>query len=133
MEKKVIQVTIKDGGNDKTFSVRLFGALEGLTFLDKVITSGNFSLTTAMDDLLPLASLVGPDGKVIDTMSTSKIDTYFENPLSVLELARAIFEHQMVFMNESEQFRQYLSTVQHLFSIPTSDSATQLETSSTPK
>ena len=125
MEKKVIQVTIKDGGNDKTFSVRLFGALEGLTFLDKVITSGNFSLTTAMDDLLPLASLVGPDGKVIDTMSTSKIDTYFENPLSVLELARAIFEHQMVFMNESETFRKLIPQVKGMFNMPISGSTMQ--------
>lgn len=125
MEKKVIQVTIKDGGNDKTFSVRLFGAMEGLTFLDKIISSGNFSLTTAMDDLLPLASLVAPDGKVIDTMSTAKIDTYFENPLSVLELARAIFEHQMVFMNESETFRKLIPTVENMFNMPISGSTMQ--------
>lgn len=125
MEKKVIQVTIKDGGNDKTFSVRLFGALEGINFLDKIISSGNFSITSAMGDLLPLASLVGPDGKVIDTMSTNKIDTYFENPLSVLELARAIFEHQMVFMNESETFRKLIPQVKGMFNMPISDSTMQ--------
>lgn len=125
MDKKVIQVTIKDGGNDKTFNVRLFGAMEGLNFLDKVISSGNFSITAAMEDLLPLASLVTPDGKVIDTMSKSKIDTYFENPLSVLELSKAIFEHQMVFMNESETFRKLIPTVQGMFNMPISDSVTQ--------
>lgn len=125
MDKKVIQVTIKDGGNDKTFSIRLFGAMEGLNFLDKVISSGNFSITAAMGDLLPLASLVAPDGKVIDTMATSKIDTYFENPLSVLELARAIFEHQMVFMNESETFRKLIPTVENMFNMPSSGSVTQ--------
>lgn len=122
MDKKVIQVTIKDGGNDKTFSVRLFGALEGLEFLDKIISNGNFSLTSALEDLLPLASLVAPDGKVIDTMSKSKVDTYFENPLSVLELAKAIFEHQTVFMNESETFRKLIPSVENMFSMPSSDS-----------
>ena len=125
MEKKVIQVTIKDGGNDKTFSVRLFGALEGLAFLDKIISNGNFSLTSALEDLLPLASLVAPDGKVIDTMSKSKVDTYFENPLSVLELAKAIFEHQTVFMNESETFRKLIPSVENMFSMPSSGSTMQ--------
>lgn len=125
MEKKVIQVTIKDGGNDKTFNVRLFGAMEGLTFLDKIISAGNFSLTTVMGDLLPLATMVGPDGTVIDQMSTNKIDTYFENPLSVLELAKAIFDHQMVFMNESETFRKLIPTVKGMFNMPISDSVTQ--------
>lgn len=125
MDKKVIQVTIKDGGNDKTFSVRLFGALEGMDFLDKVIQSEKFSLKAIAGDLLPLASLVAPDGKVIDTMSMAKVDTYFENPLSVLELAHAIFKHQMVFMNESETFRKLIPTVENMFNMLSSDSVTQ--------
>lgn len=125
MESKIKRITITDGGVEKSFSIRLFGALEGLTFLDKIISNGNFSLTSALEDLLPLASLVAPDGKVIDTMSKSKVDTYFENPLSVLELAKAIFEHQTVFMNESETFRKLIPTVQGMFNMPISDSVTQ--------
>lgn len=126
MDKKVIQVTIKDGGNDKLFSIRLFGALEGMDFLDKLLAQGNsFSIKAIAGDLLPLASLVAPDGKVIDTMSLSKVDTYFENPLSVIELAHAIFKHQMVFMNESETFRKLIPTVENMFNMPSSDSVTK--------
>lgn len=126
MDKKVIQVTIKDGGNDKTFSIRLFGALEGMDFLDRLMAQGNsFSIKAIAGDLLPLASLVAPDGKVIDTMSLSKVDTYFENPLSVIELAHAIFKHQMVFMNESETFRKLIPTVENMFNMPSSGSVTQ--------
>jgi hypothetical protein len=126
MDKKVIQVTIKDGGNDKTFSIRLFGALEGMDFLDRLMAQGNsFSIKAIAGDLLPLASLVAPDGKVIDTMSLSKVDTYFENPLSVIELAHAIFKHQMVFMNESETFRKLIPTVENMFNMPSSDSVTK--------
>jgi hypothetical protein len=58
-------------------------------------------------------------------MSTSKIDTYFENPLAVMELAIAIFKHQMGFMKESEAFRKFIPEVEKLFSILTSDSVTQ--------
>jgi hypothetical protein len=126
MDKKVIQVTIKDGGKDKLFSVRLFGALEGMDFLDRLMAQGNsFSIKAIAGDLLPLASLVAPDGKVIDTMSLSKVDTYFENPLSVIELAHAIFKHQMVFMNESETFRKLIPTVENMFNMPSSDSVTK--------
>lgn len=126
MEKKVINVTVADGGNKKTFAVRLFGALEGLDFLDRLMQSGdNPSIKNIMGDLLPLASLIGPDGKAIDTMSTSKIDTYFENPLAVMELAIAIFKHQMGFMKESEAFRKFIPEVEKSFSILTSDSVTQ--------
>lgn len=144
MDSKIKHVKIKDGGNVKEFTVRLFGVLEGLEFIDKFLgdiarflkggTDGQtISIRKVMQDLLPLATYVGPDGKPIDTMSLEKLDTYFQNPLAAIELSMDILEHQLVFMNESEQFRQYLSTVQHLFNIPTSDSATQLETSSTPK
>lgn len=127
MDKKVITVTIKDGGQSKTFSVRLFGALEGMDFLDKLMqqSSDKVSIKDITGDLLPLASLVGPDGSVVDTMSISKIDTYFENPLAVLELAIAIFKHQMVFMKESETFRGLTGQVGSLFNIPISDSVTQ--------
>lgn len=127
MNKKVITVTIKDGGQSKTFSVRLFGALEGMDFLDKLMqqSGDKVSIKDITGDLLPLASLVGLDGSVVDTMSIAKIDTYFENPLAVLELAMAIFKHQMVFMNESETFRGLTGQVESLFNIPISDSVTQ--------
>lgn len=126
MEKKVIRVEINDGGSKKTFSVRLFGAFEGMEFLDKLIKTGqDVSIMNIAKDLLPLASLVGPDGQVIDTLSIDKVDTYFVSPLAVYELAYKIFQHQMVFMNESETFRKFVPTVENLFSTPISDSATK--------
>lgn len=126
MDKKVINVTVADGGNKKTFSVRLFGAMEGLDFLDRLMQSSDSpSIKNIMGDLLPLASLVGPDGKAIDTMSINKVDTYFQSPLAPLELAIAIFKHQMVFMKESEAFRKFIPEVEKQFSILTSDSVTQ--------
>ena len=126
MEKKVINVTVADGGNKKTFAVRLFGALEGLDFIDKFIQGVDKpSIKNSLSGLLPLASLIGPDEKPIDTMSVSKIDTYFQNPFAVLELAIAIFKHQMVFMEESEAFRPLMKDVLAMFDLPTSDSVTK--------
>lgn len=127
MERKVINVTVADGGHKKSFSVRLFGAMEGLDFLDKLMqqSSDKISIKNIMGDLLPLATLLGPQGDPIDTMSLSKVETYFQSPLAVVELAIAIFKHQMVFMTESEVFRKFKPEVEKMFSILTSDSVTQ--------
>lgn len=125
MDKKVIEVTIKDGGNDKKFRVRLFGALEGMEFLDRFLASDKPSIKKIAGDLLPLATLVGADGNAVDTMSTEKVDTYFQNPLAVLELAYKVFQHQMVFMNESETFRKFAPMVENMLNMPISDSVTQ--------
>ena len=127
MERKVINVTVADGGHKKSFSVRLFGAMEGLDFLDKLMqqSSDKISIKNIMGDLLPLATMLGPQGEPIDTLSMSKVETYFQSPLAVVELAIAIFKHQMVFMTESEVFRKFKPEVEKMFSILTSDSVTQ--------
>lgn len=138
MDSKIKHVKIKDGGNVKEFTVRLFGVLEGLDFIDKFLgematfvkTGQGISIRKVMTDLLPLATLVGPDGQAVDTMSINNLDNYFENPLATIELAIAILEHQMVFMNESELFQQYQDKAKSMFSIQSSGSATQSETSS---
>lgn len=144
MDSKIKHVKIKDGGNVKEFTVRLFGALEGIDFIDKFlgdmaqfIKGGaniqGLSIRKFMADLLPLATLVGPDGQPVDTMSMDKLDNYFENPLAPIELAMKILEHQMVFTNESEVFQQFKNTVQNMSTTKTSDSVTQSETSLTQK
>lgn len=125
MEKKVINVTVADGGNNKTFAVRLFGAMEGLEFIDKYLQASKPSIKENLAELLPLATLIGPDGKPIDTMSITKIDTYFQNPLAVMELAIAIFKHQMGFMKESEVFRKFIPEIEAMFNTLTSDSVTK--------
>lgn len=137
MDSKIKRIKIKDGGNVKEFTVRLFGVLEGLDFIDKFLgdmasfvkTGQGISIRKVMADLLPLAGLIGPDGNVQDEMSYDKLDNYFENPLSAIELAIGILEHQMVFMNESGLFQQYREKAKAMFSIRSSGSATQSEIS----
>lgn len=128
--EKIKKVTITDGGNKKTFSVRLFGALEGLEFIDHVVgmfseQNSTMSVMAVADKLLPLATLLSGTGDPIDTMGTGKVDTYFESPIAVVELCIEIFQHQMVFMNESETFRKYIPKVQKAFGQMNSDSVTQ--------
>lgn len=121
--QKVIKVTIKDMGTDKNFSVRLFGAMEGIDFVESLMTlDKGISVKAVLADLLPLATLLDGTGGPGITMSFGTIDTYFESPLAPLELGMKILEHQMVFMNESEVFRKFSGRVQHLFNMQTSDS-----------
>lgn len=141
MESKIKHVKIKDGGNVKEFTIRLFGALEGIDFIDKFLgdlatfakggtNMQGLSIRKFMGELLPLATILDGNGKPLDTMSLEKVDNYFENPLAPIELAMKILEHQMVFTNESEVFQQFKNTLQNTSIIKTSDSATQSETSS---
>jgi len=130
MMEKIKKVEIKDCGEVKHFAVRLFDPLAGLDFIDRVIAllagdKSKISVRPLLGDLLPLATLVGADGttKVAD-MSLDKVNTYFQNPLSVVELGIKIFEHQMVFMNESETFQQFAAALRGTFRMPISDSAT---------
>lgn len=128
--EKVKKVTIKSGDTELHFNVRLFTAMQGLDFIDSVFVaagdrSKTFSIKSVMAELLPLATLVGADGTVVDTMSIDKVDTYFQNPLLVIDLAKQIFDHQMVFMNESETFRPLIPAVRSMFNMPISDSLTQ--------
>lgn len=130
MIEKIKKVEIKDCGEVKHFAIRLFDPLAGLDFIDRVIATlsgdkGKLSVRPLLGDLLPLATLVGSDGttKIAD-MAVDKVNTYFQNPLSVLDLGMKIFEHQMVFMNESETFRPFAATLRSTLGMPTSDSAT---------
>lgn len=130
MIEKIKKVEIKDCGEVKHFAIRLFDPLAGLDFIDRVIglmagDKSKISVRPLLGDLLPLATLVGADGttKIAD-MSLDKANTYFQNPLAVLELGMKIFEHQMVFMNESEIFRPFAETLRGTLGMPTSDSAT---------
>lgn len=125
---KIIKVEIKDAGNIKTFQVRLFGALEGLNFLDKLVANGEkFSIKTLAVDLLPLASIVAPDGHVIDNLSIDKVDSYFENPLAVFELCYKILSHQMVFTKESKVFQKLIPDLSNIWNTEALDSQTKSE------
>ncbi len=130
MDSKIKKVEIKDSGAIKYFTIRLFNPIEGLDFIDRLISTlagdmSKISIRPLLKDLLPLATMTSPDGEKIMDLTYDKVNNVFENPLSVLELGIAILEHQMVFMKESEAFRQYLKPVQSMFNMPTSDSATR--------
>lgn len=128
MESKIIKATVKDGGADKTFQIRLFGALEGMEFLDKMVANADkISIKDMASDLLPLASLISPDGKIIDELSLSKVDNYFENPLSVFELCYKILSHQMVFTKESKAFQKLIPDLSHIWNTEVLDSQTKSE------
>ena len=138
MDSKVLKVEITDGGIKKHFAVRLFQALEGLTFIDTLIatmgdvmalrngTSKKISIKPLLKDLLPLATYMSDDWQTpIATLSEDTINNYFENPLAVLELGRKILDHQMVFMKESETFQSLTGALKNSFNMPISDSVTQ--------
>ncbi len=129
MIEKIKKVEIKDCGEVKHFAIRLFDPLAGLDFIDRFISvmagdKSKISVKPLLGDLLPLATLVGPGGDKIAEMSVDKVNTYFQNPLAVLELGIKILEHQMVFMNESETFRPFAATLRGTLGMSTSDSAT---------
>ena len=138
MDSKVLKVEITDGGIKKHFAVRLFQALEGLTFIDTLIatmgdmmalrqgTGKKVSIQPLLKDLLPLATYMSDDWQtVVATLSEDTINNYFENPLAVLELGKKILDHQMVFMKESETFRNLMAGLRSSFNMPISDSVTQ--------
>lgn len=118
------KITIKDlDGQKLTFSVRLFDALDGIDFVDRYVSSKDKSIKPFLADLLPLATLLDASGQnAVDTMSLEKANTYFQNPLAVIELGLAILEHQKVFMKESEVFRPFLAILEKKSAFPISDS-----------
>ena len=118
------KITIKDlDGQKLTFSVRLFDALDGIDFVDRYVSSKDKSIKPFLTDLLPLATLLDASGQTaVDTMSLEKVNTYFQNPLAVIELGLAILEHQKVFMKESEVFRPFLAILAQKSTLPISDS-----------
>lgn len=122
--EKVKKVTIKDLDNKSlTFSIRLFDVMKGLDFIDAYVSSQNKSIKPFLEDLLPLATLLDEKGlNPVDEMSLAKAGVYFENPCAVLELGLKIFEHQKVFMKESEVFRPFLEALEKTLAFTTSGS-----------
>ena len=112
-------------GQKLSFSIRLFDALDGLDFVDRYVTSKDKSIKPFLADLLPLATLLDTTGmQPVDTMSLEKVNTYFQNPLAVIELGLAILEHQKVFMKESEVFRPFLDILEKMSTFKNSGSQT---------
>lgn len=120
--EKVIKTQIKDLEAVHHFQIRLFDVMEGLAFLDRVVASKERSINSFLRDILPLATLMDTQGtNPVTPMSFDNVGTYFENPLSVLELGIKVLEHQMVFMKNSEIFREYVARVEALLHLKISE------------
>lgn len=120
--QKVIKVQIKDFENTVHFQIRLFDVMEGLDFIDRHMVTKDRSIKAFLKDLLPLATLLNTQGtEPVAVMSVETVSSYFQNPLAVLELGIKILEHQMVFMKESEIFREYAEAAAKLLRLQISD------------
>lgn len=121
-------ITIKDMNNQLRFRIRLFGAEEGLDFLDKVIDAykGGLSIKPFLGDLLPLASMLDVAGKQVVKDSLTPEDCYalMQNPLAIIELGVEILKFQEVFMKDSKVFQGLMGKVGNIWNTPTSESAT---------
>lgn len=120
--EKVIKVQIKDMENKLHFQIRLFDVMEGVDFLDRHMASKERSVKAFLKDVLPLSTLLDTQGiNPVAQMSIEAIGSYFQNPLAVVELGIKILEHQMVFMKDSEIFREYAAAVAKLLHLPISE------------
>lgn len=120
--QKVIKVQIKDLENTVHFQIRLFEVMEGIDFLDRHMAAKERSVKAFLKDILPLATLLDAQGdNPVTSMTLENVGSYFQNPLSVMELGIKILEHQMVFMKESETFREYAAAVAKLLHLQISD------------
>lgn len=109
--------TIKDMDTEKHFNVRLFSAMEGLDFFDKIVgtlkNQETLSVKPFLKDLLPLATLLDTNGdKPLRPLDLQSCDNLFKNPLAVIQLGIEIMEFQMVFMNDSDLFRPFKEVLQ---------------------
>lgn len=113
MEKEKI-VKINDMGADKYFKIRLFSALEGLDFFDRVLstldTKKEISVRPFLADLLKVCAAMDGKGENIlipyGQFDTAQACQMIENPLAVLELGTEILKHQQVFIEDSVIFQK---------------------------
>lgn len=119
-------IEIKDFDNTLKFKIRLFGALEGLDFMDTALglinSKERLTIRPFLETLLKLATpldLSGnmallPPGKVL---TLSAADEMFQNPISLLTLGFQILDFQKVFLESSPQFRPLIRTLEEKFHI----------------
>lgn len=117
MEKEKI-IKINDMGTDKYFKVRLFSALEGLDFFDRVLSllekDKTLSVRPFLGDLLNVCAAMDGTGERIlipfGSLNVEQACNLLENPIAVLELGTEILQHQQVFTKDSELFRKLTKT-----------------------
>lgn len=130
------KIKIKDFENEFYFTINLFDAEKGLDFIDNTIgrMRGVLSIKPYIDDLLPLADLTDPTGKVVKQgMTRQDCLAMFKNPLSIIELCTEIFKFQEVFLKDSATFQPLINTVKGIWNTKVSESQTSSETLSLTK
>lgn len=122
--EKVIE--INDCDNILKFKIRLFGALEGLDFMDTALgvisSKEKLSIRPFLETLLKLATPLDMSGKMPllqqgQNFSLSVADGIFQNPLSLLNLGLQILEFQKVFIKSSPQFHHLIKTLERKLNI----------------
>ena len=117
---KIKRIEIMDMGVKKHFQIRLFKALEGLDFIDKLASvfknNENFSIKPFIKDLLPLASLINQTtGEIVQDLTWETAGALFESPMAIIDLAKEILDHQMVFTKDSAIFQAFPKQVKNMF------------------
>ena len=121
---KVIE--IKDFDNTLKFKIRLFGALEGLDFMDTALgvisSKERLSIRPFLETLLKLATPLDLSGNTAllppgQVLTLSVADEMIQNPLSLMDLGFQILEFQKVFIKSSSQFQPLVRTLEEKLSI----------------
>jgi hypothetical protein len=108
------KITIQDMDKTLFFEIRLFKALEGLDFMEKLGDSfkrEDFSIKKYLIDLLPLAVQLDNNGAKVQEMNLTLAGQIFINPLAIIELGLNILEFQTVFMQNSVIFQPLVGMV----------------------
>lgn len=114
-------IEIKDLDNTLKFKIRLFGALEGLDFMDTALgligSKEKLSIRPFLENLLKLATPMDGTGTMPllqpgQRFSLTAADGMFQNPLSLINLGLQILEFQKVFIKSSPQFHPLIQTLE---------------------
>lgn len=131
MEEKIVKekiVKVKDLENTLYFKIKLFGALEGIEFMDKTIqiinSKNSLSIKPFLDDLFKLCIPLDAMGikPISSSFSLSEAGAMFQNPLSIFELGFEVLKLQEVFLKDSETFRPLIKKVESLFNTKLTES-----------
>ena len=129
VREKIIKIT--DLGNTLYFKIRLFNAMEGLDFMDNVLsarTKGFMSIKPVLNELLKLCIPMDAETgtkPVMNNFALPEANVMFQNPLAIIELGLEIFQFQEVFTKDSVIFQNFYNTAKNLFNTKASESQTE--------
>jgi hypothetical protein len=132
MIEKTKKLIMKDAeGKPRAYvTIRAFGALEGVNFIeavlskayvsesykdgDRTITRKQFFAKPVLEALLPFATVTDATGATLAALSLENIDDYFESPLEVAEVAMEVASFNLGFMKSSGKFQGLIQPLESL-------------------